>query len=165
MRNQIYKLIVFAPLLLFSCNRHKANIPPRNADNYKLVKGPERCFTAVYQKDSAFLNYKTAPDGKIQGRLIIKYGELEPLAMEKEFYHGEITGKFKKDTLFANYVFANGDGKTIYRNPIALLRRNDKLLLGFGVIINYVGVTWFRDHREINFNRGRFQFVPAECNN
>ena len=164
MKNEIYKLIFLAPLLLFSCNRHK-NIPPVPADSYKLNKNPERCFTAVYQKDSAFLKYKTAPDGKIQGRLTLKYAEPEPMAVAKEFDHGEIKGKFTKDTLFADYIFADGAGKTIYRNPLALLKKDNKLILGFGVTINYLGRTWFRDHHAINFSKSRFQFAPAACNN
>jgi len=164
MKNKIYKLIFLAPLVLFSCNQHK-NIPQVHADSYRLNKNPERCFVAVYQKDSAFLKYKTAPDGNIQGRLTLKYAEPEPMAVEKEFDHGEIKGKFTKDTLFADYVFADGDNKTIYRNPLAMLKKGNKLVLGFGVTINYLGRTWFRDHRAINFNKSRFQFVAAECRN
>ena len=74
------------------------------------------------------------PNHKIQGRLVIKYAELEPDALQKEFYHGEITGKFSRDTLFADYIFADGKNGTLYRNPIALLRKNNKLVLGSGAI-------------------------------
>ncbi len=157
-------LIFLLTALLYSCNHHK-NSPPVHADSYKLNQNPERCFMAFYQKDSAFLKYKTAPDGKIQGRLTIKYAEPEPMAVEKEFDHGEIEGKFTKDTLFADYIFADGADKTLYRNPLALLRKGDKLVLGFGVTINYLGRTWFRDHHAINFNNSRFQFSPGTCDN
>ena len=165
MKNDIYKLIFLIPVFLFSCNHHKKDTTPRNLDTYTLIKNPERCFVAVYQKDSAFLKYKTAPDGKIQGRLIIKYAEPEAMALEKEFYHGDIKGKFTKDTLFADYLFVDGIHKTIYRNPLALLRKDNKLVLGFGVTINYLGRTWFRDHHAISFNNSRFKFAPAACGN
>lgn len=164
MKNEIYKLIFLTPLLLFSCSHHK-NIPSGNMDSYKLLNNPERCFRAIYQKDTAFLKFKTAPDGKIQGKLIIKYAETEPLAQGKEFYQGDIKGKFTKDTLFADYTFTDGDNKTIYRNPLALLKKDNKLILGFGVTVNYLGRTWFRDHHTISFDKSRFQFVAAECSN
>jgi len=158
-------LLFFCSMLLFSCNHGTKNTASRNDGNHKLAENHEQCFTAIYQKDSAFLRFKTMPNGKIKGRLVIKYAEPEPDALEKDFYHGEITGQFKKDTLFADYIFADGANKTVYRNPIALLKKNNKLMLGFGAIENYLGKTWFINHKEINFNRSRFQFLPTECNN
>jgi hypothetical protein len=163
LKNEIYKVILFISLFLFSCNHDTKNTARRTGDNY--IKNPEQCFIAVYRKDTAFLRFKTMPKGKIQGRLVIKYAEPEPNALEKEFYHGEITGKFTKDTLFADYVFADGKNRTLYRNPIALLRINNKLVLGFGAIVNYLGRSWFIHRRAINFNKSRFQFVPTKCNN
>jgi hypothetical protein len=163
LKNQIYNLIFFISVFLFGCNRGTKNTAPQ-PDSYKLIKSPEQCFIAVYQKDSAFLKFKTMPNHKIQGRLVIKYAELEPDALQKEFYHGEITGKFSRDTLFADYIFADGKNGTLYRNPIALLRKNNKLVLGSGAIENYLGKSWFINHKAINFNKSRFQFVPAKCN-
>jgi len=149
-------------ILCFSCN-FENNTVLRNKNSYQLMKGPEQCFNAIFQKDSAFLKFKTTADGKIRGRLIIKYAEPEPLALEKNFYHGEITGKFANDTLFADYFFTNGAHTYLYRNPIALLKKSGKLFLGFGVTVNYLGKTWFPNHSAINFNKSRFQFVPADC--
>jgi len=160
MKNEIYKLLFLISVFLFSCK-----YDTKNDVNYKLIKGPEQCFIAVFQKDSAFLKFKTMPNGEIHGRLVIKYSEPEPRALEKEFYHGEIIGKFTKDTLFADYIFANRAERTVYRNPIALLRKGNKLALGFGAIETYLGRSWLINHKAINFNKGRFQFVPAECNN
>jgi hypothetical protein len=162
-KNEIYKVIFITAVFLFSCNRGTKNPALRTDDNY--FKNAEQCFIAVYQKDSAFLKFKTIQNGKIQGRLVIKYSEPEPNALEKEFYHGEITGKFTKDTLFADFVFADGKNRVLYRNPIALLRKNNKLVLGFGAIVNYLGRSWFIHRQAINFTRSRFQFVPTECNN
>jgi hypothetical protein len=160
MKNEIYKLLFFISVFLFSCNHDT-----KNADDYKLIKGPEQCFVAIFKKDSAFLKFKTMPNGEIHGRLVIKYAEPEPNTLEKEFYHGEIIGKFKNDTLFADYMFADRAERTIYRNPIALLRKNNKLLLGFGAIETYLGRSWLINHKAINFTKGRFHFVPTECNN
>ena len=165
MKNQIYKLVLFIPLFLFSCNHGTKNTALRHEDSYSLIRKPEQCFTAVFQKDTAFLKFKTMPNGKILGKLIIKYGQLEPLAVKKEFYRGDISGQFNRDTLFIDYVFTDRDEKGLYRNPLALLRKNDKLMLGFGATINYLGRTWFRRHQEINFNNSRFQFTPAVCIN
>jgi len=165
MKNEIYTCIFFTSIFLFSCHRNVKNTTQPRDDIYRAIKNPEQCFIAVYQTDSAFLRYKTTPNGKIQGRLVIKYGELEPLALAKEFYHGEITGQFNKDTLFADYVFANGAKPALYRNPIALLKKGDKLVLGFGAYVNYLGRTWLMNHQAINFTKSRFQFAPGECEN
>jgi len=165
MKNDIYTLIFFISMFLFSCNHDTKNTAPHNNDNHKPIENHEQCFLAVCQKDSAFLKFKTMPKGKIQGELVIKYAEPAPNTLEKEFYHGDITGQFKKDTLFVDYIFADGAKTTIYRNPMALLKKNNKLILGFGAIENYLGKTWFINHKEINFNKSRFQFLPTECNN
>ena len=165
MKTEIYKLIFFIPVFLFSCNHDTKNTAAQRGDNYKLINYPEQCFIAIYQKDSAFLKFKTMPNGKIYGRLVLKYAELQSNDLEKEFDHGEIIGQFKKDTLFADYIFADGTKSTVYKNPIALLKKSDKLILGFGAIENYLGKSWFINHKAINFNKSRFQFVPTECNN
>jgi hypothetical protein len=162
MKNEIYRLLFFCSMFLFSCNYGTKKDAPRNGDNYKRMENSEQCFTAIYQKDSAFLKFKTLPNGKIKGSLVIKYAEPEPDALEKDFYHGEVIGQFKKDTLFADYIFTDGAKTTVYRNPIALLKKNNKLILGFGAIENYLGKTWFINHKEINFNRSRFQFLPSQ---
>jgi hypothetical protein len=161
MKNEIYKLILFIAVFLFSCQ----NTAPGSGDNYKRMNYPEQCYLAVFQKDSAFLKFKTMPKGKIYGRLVLKYSEPKPNEVEKEFDHCEIVGRFSKDTLFADYVFADGTKRTLYKNPIALLKKGSQLIFGFGAIENYVGKTWFINHKAINFTRSRFQFSPVECTN
>ncbi|MDB4919669.1 hypothetical protein [Mucilaginibacter sp.] len=165
MKNELYKLIFFISVFLFSCNHDTKNTALRSGDKYKLINYPEHCFIAIYQKDSAFLKFKTMPNGKIYGKLVIKYSERQSNNQEKEFDHGEIIGQFKKDTLFADYIFADGTKRTHYRNPIALLKKGPKLVLGFGAIGYYVGKSWFINHKAINFTRSRFQFLPTECAN
>ncbi len=165
MKNEIYRLMFFISICLVSCNHGTKNAALRNKGDYKLIENHEQCFTAIYQKDSAFLKFKTLPNGKINGRLVIKYADPEPDALEKDFYHGEISGQFKKDSLFSDYIFTDGAKTTVYRNPIALLKKNNKLMLGFGATENYLGKTWFINHKEINFNRSRFQFLQMECDN
>ncbi|BAU55182.1 hypothetical protein [Mucilaginibacter gotjawali] len=161
MKNGLYGLIFLAAVFLSGCGHYAKNAAQQDAENYKLSKSPEQCYLAIYQKDSAFLKYKMMPGGRVLGRLTIKYGELEPLAFEKEFDHGEIKGRFTKDTLFAEYTFADGAKRTVYRNPLAFLKKNDHLMLGFGATENYLGRTWFIHHNLINFTRGRFQFLPV----
>lgn len=164
MKNKTYNLIFLLSVLLFGCRNHAKYKTLVNADDYSLIKQPEQCFTATFEKDSAFFKYKTLPNGKIRGMLTIKYAEPEPLAVEKNFYHGEIKGRFTNDTLFADYIFANGKKMGIYRNPLAFLKKDNKLVLGFGAYVNYLGKTWLMNHQAINFNKGRFQFMPAKCN-
>jgi hypothetical protein len=160
MKNEMYKLIFFISVFLFSCNHDKKIV-----DDYQHIKGPEQCFTAIFQKDSAFLRLKTLPNGGIRGGLIIKYSEPEANELKKHFYHGEIKGRFTKDTLFADYSFTDRTEKTIYVNPIALLRKGNKLMLGYGAIETYLGRSWLMNHKAIIFKNCRFQFLPAECKN
>lgn len=165
MKNRTSRLVFFISMFLFSCNQDSKNAVQRNNGNHKPIENYEQCFIAAYKKDSAFLKLKTMPKGKIQGELVVKYSEPEPNTLEKEFYHGKITGQFKKDTLFADYIFTDGAKKTVYKNPIALLKKNNSLILGFGAIENYLGKSWLINHKEINFNKSRFQFLPTACNN
>lgn len=160
MRNRLFKLIFLISIGLFGCNHGTKNTTSQGGD--ELINSPEHHFIAIFQKDSAFLKFKTMPNGKIQGSLVIKYAEPEPDALEKAFYHGEIIGQFKKDTLFADYIFADGTKSTKYRNPIAFLKKDDQLVLGFGAIENYLGKTWFINHKAINFSKSRFKFIPTK---
>lgn len=160
MKNQIYGCIFCVSALLFGCNNTHTK---KTAQAGQAAVKYEQCYTAVFQKDSAFLQLDTMAQGKVKGHLVIKYGEIVPPAAKKEYYDGEIDGKFTGDTLFADYRFTNAADKGIYQNPVALLKRDGKLLMGSGATENYLGKTWFVNHKAINFDKSRFQFVPGDC--
>jgi hypothetical protein len=148
----VYRYALLISVGVFGC---KYKLTDTESDSYRRIESPEQCFKAIFQKDSAVLKFKTLPNGKILGRLFMKYGEPEPLAKEKNTIAAKSKGQFNKDTLFADYVFTDGSKKTVYKNPLALLRNGDKLMLGFGPTMNYLGHTCFSNTRQsISLNAG-----------
>ncbi len=167
MKNLNYFLASIALVSLLGCNQPKRN-QETNADSVACttsgLKSVKQCYMARFEKDSASLNLNTASNGKVTGRLYIKYHEIEPLALESELNIGEIKGEFKGDTLFADYTFTSGNlNKTQYTNPMAFLRKGDTLIIGVGVIISYLGRSYFDKKRSIDFKRSRFHLKPVDC--
>jgi hypothetical protein len=85
----VYRYALLISVGLFGC---KYKLTDTESGSYRRIESPEQCFKAIFQKDSAVLKFKTLPNGKILGRLFMKYGEPEPLAKEKEYYRDEIKG-------------------------------------------------------------------------
>ena len=122
------------------------------------------CFVALFEKDSASLTLHNAPRGKVTGKLYIRYDEVKEMALESDLNIGTIEGKFKGDTLFADYRFTSGTmNKTIYSNPVALLFKGDTLILGAGTIVNYMGQSLFDRKKPLDFSKSKFHFKPVNC--
>ncbi|MES2267492.1 MAG: hypothetical protein V4520_12075 [Bacteroidota bacterium] len=167
MKNSLYFISAFVWAFLLSCNQGKKE-KAIYIDSVTRLSGHPRpdqqCFVALFEKDSANLRLNNAPDGKVTGQLYIKYHEIKEVAFESELNIGKIAGKFKGDTLFANYTFTSGtQNKTVYTNPIALLCKGDTLILGSGVIITYLGRSYFDKKTPLDFQKSRFRFKPVNC--
>lgn len=116
-----------------------------------------QCFVAVDGADTADLNIKTLKSGKVSGVLTINY-------KEKGKNDGQVEGKFRGDTLFVDYTFKIGtENKTIYKNPLAFLKKDGKLALGVGQIQTTLGRSFFVKGKPISFEKGRFTFAPVDC--
>lgn len=112
---------------------------------------------AIDGKDTADLSIKTMNSGKVKGKLVINYAE-------KGKNDGEIAGAYSGDTLFVDYTFKIGnENKTIYKNPLAFLSKDGKLILGVGQIETTLGRSYFVKGKPISFDKGRFTFAPADC--
>lgn len=161
MKNSNLYFSAVAALLLFSCGQSNQS---DSAQIDSLSKAADTvlstaCYTAKDQSDSASLSLHTAGDGKVTGKLLINYSE-------KGKNEGEIEGTFRGDTLFVDYTFKIGNtNETIYKNPLALLKKDGKLILGVGQIETTMGRSYFVKGKPINFDKGRFIFSPAECGN
>jgi hypothetical protein len=148
---------------MFGCNSPQRN-QGKKIDSVIMPKPIKQCFVARFEKDSASLTLNTASNGKVTGLLYIKYHEIKPMELENELNVGNIEGKFKGDTLFADYTFTSGTlNRTRYTNPIALLRKGDTLIIGAGVINSYMGKSYFDRKRPLDFKRSRFHFKPVIC--
>lgn len=134
-----------AALLATACTQNK----PKEATDSETTS---ECYLAVSNADSAFLSFENV-DGKVNGKLAFNFSE-------KDDSEGVIKGEFKGDTLFVDYTFT-AEG-VLSKNPLAFLRSGNNLEQGHGVILTYLGKTYFKDHSEIKFEDG-FLFEPTEC--
>lgn len=159
MKKTFYFFAFIASLFLFSCNQGTNKNSEKSA-----VNSSDQCYVAIYETDTATLRVKTEADGKVTGDLVIAFGELKPNALEKVLNNGQIAGSFRGDTLFVDYSYTSGSiNKTIFKNPLAFLKKGDKLILGVGDVETYVGKSYFVGDKPINFEIARFQFEPVDC--
>ena len=138
---------------LESCNKNSKTV-----DN-QLLEKPEsvQCYQALYETDTIDLKINTFKNGKISGDMEMKF-----LNMPIKF--GKIAGKFRGDTLFADYTFIQGtNGKVTFKNPIALLKTREKLILGNGQIETYLGASYFVKGKPIDFENVKFKFANVDC--
>ncbi|WP_457289568.1 hypothetical protein [Pedobacter sp. UYP24] len=148
-------LIALLVSTLFACSSTEK--PNSQIVATKLDSANMKCYTAVDGTDTAKLSLITAKDGKITGSLLINY-------LEKGDSEGNVLGKFKGDTLFVDYTFQIGAiNKTFYKNPLAFLKKEDKLFMGVGQIEIFLGKSSFVKDKPINFERGRFVFSSSPC--
>lgn len=116
----------------------------------------KQCYSSSFEGDSAVMNINIIDSNKVEGDLVINYAE-------KPQNKGIVRGEFKGDTLFVDYTFKIGDGKTEFSNPLALLKQGDSLKLGVGQIETAYGRSYFVKGKPINFERGKFNFTPTDC--
>lgn len=115
------------------------------------------CYQALYEKDTIDLTINTLKDGKISGKMVMKI-------YESPTNNGEIKGEFHGDTLFADYSFVQGKkGKKMFKNPIALLKNKDELIMGDGKIENYMGASYFNKNTPIDFEQVKYKFRKVDC--
>jgi len=148
-------------LFIYSCNQGAKKNQESSADNPLLLSN---CYIAVFEKDTAHLKTQTDTSGKIAGDLTMKYGEVQPNSLEKVINVGTIAGEFKGDTLFVDYTHTSGSiNKKGFKNPLAFLKVGENLLLGVGQIETHLGRSYFVKNKPIDFEIGRFKFVPVDC--
>lgn len=115
------------------------------------------CYQALYEKDTIELKMNTLKDGKISGNLIMKI-----LDMPEKI--GKISGEFRGDTLFVDYSFIQGTNeKKTFKNPLAILKRGDTLILGNGKIETYLGRSYFAKGSPIDFDSVKYKFLAVDC--
>lgn len=146
--------ILLTGILLSGCNQNQQK--SNDADTSIIAESKDalamECFEATVGKDSASLKINNL-DGKISGLLNFNF-------FEKDDSNGEIKGEFKGDTLFVDYIF-KAEGR-ISKNPLVFLKKDGKLVQGYGEIKTYLGKTYFTDHAALKFEDG-FTFEPVEC--
>jgi len=154
MKNLGLFCLLLACIGLESCNKN-----PKATDAAALTEKPVsvECYEALYEKDTIDLKINTLSTGKITGEMVMKvFNRAEKV--------GKIAGEFRGDTLFADYSFTQVENdKVMYKNPMALLKRGNELILGNGKIETYLGASYFVKGQPIDFDNVKYKFTTVDC--
>jgi len=75
---------------------------------------------------------------------------------------GDVKGRIKGDTLLGDYVFQHYGMEKWHRAPIALLKRNDQLVMGVGATETFLSKSYFRKGAVIDYDHVKFIFQRTE---
>jgi hypothetical protein len=142
--------------LAYSCSQGGNKQTQNDNDGKNALDTVEQCYTASFEGDSALMNLKIIDSTKVEGELVINYAFKAP-------NNGIVRGEFKGDTLFVDYSFKTGENPAEYANPLAFLRKDGNLQMGVGQIETAYGRSYFVKDKPINFERGKFNFMPVAC--
>jgi hypothetical protein len=115
------------------------------------------CYKAIYEQDTLNLKINTFKNGEVKGDMVMAIENMPKKT-------GEITGKFRGDTLFASYTFIQGTYKEkTFKNPMAFLTRDNQLILGSGKIQTTMGASHFVKGEPIDFDSVKYKFNVVDC--
>lgn len=155
MKKSILYLACMAVPLVYSCTQ--GNNSEKTAAAKVDTTVSSACYLAIDSLDTADLHLNTSSKGKITGDLVINF-------KDKGDNVGKVAGEFRGDTLFVDYTFKIGkENPVVYKNPLAFLKKDGKLILGVGQIETSVGRSYFVKGKPISFDKGRFTFAPVDC--
>ena len=151
--------LLFACIGLQSCKKDQSqkDVETDKAQAEKPVSTV--CYKALYESDTINLTVNTLKNGKINGDMIMKIENMPDKI-------GKIAGEFRGDTLFADYSFIQGTNEKVkFKNPMAFLKRGNKLNLGSGKIETYLGKSYFVKGTPIEFEKVKYKFSIVDCVN
>ncbi|MBC7845390.1 MAG: hypothetical protein H7Y10_02730 [Flavobacterium sp.] len=153
MKNSGLFCLLLASIVLGSCNKKSKDVEVKD-----VVEKPVtvQCYKALYETDTLELKVNTLKSGKITGEMVMK-------VLNKAKKVGKIAGEFRGDTLFVDYSFISGTDKALYKNPMALLKRGNELILGNGKIETYLGTSSFVKGEPIDFDNVKYKFTTVDC--
>lgn len=114
-------------------------------------EGKQFHYRAIKGKDTALLNFIKLEDNRFFGQYEIRYG-----GVSKD--SGEVRGIIVGDTIKGSFYYHPYGGGVLKRYPIALLKRNNQLLMGKGVISVYMGIPSFLKGDTIDYSNPQFVF-------
>ena len=142
-----------------SCKKNEApkDVEMTKAESEKPVS--VACYNALYESDTINLKINTLNNGKITGDMVMKIIDMP----EKV---GKIAGEFHGDTLFVDYTFIQGtNDKKVFKNPMAMLKKGNELILVSGKIETYLGRSYFAKDTPIDFEKVKYKFTTVDCAN
>lgn len=136
-----FSFLLLILIVIVSCNSKE------NKDNYKEV-----FYQAVNDKDTAVLAIKVS-DKRFYGRYEISYYQFGKDS-------GDVRGDIKGNTLTGDFHYISNGGSW-KRIPLALLKKDNKLILGNGVIGTYMNLPCFIQGT-LNYNDPKFVFKEVK---
>lgn len=152
MKNKMILCTLLSGIVLTSCKKEAAPAAP-------IAEKPLQvdCYQALYEKDTVTLILNTLKDGKVSGNMTMK-------EVGNPTKNGDILGEIHGDTLLVDYSFVlDNKDKTTYKNPLALLKKGDELILGNGKIETYLGKTYFVKGQPIDYEKVKYKFTKTDC--
>jgi hypothetical protein len=157
MKNLGLFCLLLACIGLQSCKKNES--PKDVGDTKSQAEEPisVACYKALYENDTIELKINTLKNEKITGDMVMKIIDMP----EKV---GKITGEFHGDTLFVDYTFIQGtNDKKVFKNPMAMLKKDNELILGSGKIETYLGRSYFAKDTPIDFEKVKYRFTTVDC--
>lgn len=143
-------LFILASSIFIACQNNQSSRP--NEDTTIVVAAKQECYSYTKNKDTASLIIISSDH--------IITGELHYKLFEKDSNHGLIKGEMRGDTLVADYTFGSEGSQSI--RQVAFLKKDGKLLEGFGDVTEENGKMVFKDISTLKFG-GAVEFTKANC--
>lgn len=157
MKNLVISCVLLSCIGLQSCKNDEKQKEAEiaKAEGEKVVSA--QCYKAVYEKDTIDLKLNTLKNGKLSGDMVMK---VAPATVRT----GEVAGEFHGDTLFIDYTFKDSANKDkVFKNPMALLKKDKQLILGNGTMQTTMGVTYLVKDKPIDFDQVKYKFNTVDC--
>ena len=139
-------------MIVVSCQNKKTETADTNE-----ITTYDNCYNAVYEKDTLGLKFNTLADGTVEGTMVMTVSDIAKRT-------GIIKGKFRGDTLFANYKFTQGENRiSTYKTPLAFLKKGDKLILGDWDNEIAMDSTYSASGIAIDFDHIKYKFTTVDC--
>ncbi|TRX35785.1 hypothetical protein FNW52_09855 [Flavobacterium sp. ZT3R18] len=157
MKNLALFCLLLTCIVLESCKKNENPKDPGAIKSQSEEPINVSCYKALYESDTVELKINALKNGKVTGDMVMKI-----LDMPKKV--GKINGEFRGDTLFVDYSFYQGaNEKKIFKNPMAMLKKGDELILGSGKIETYLGRSYFAKDTPIDFEKVKYKFTTVNC--
>ena len=141
---------VTKPLLLFAISVIAVLIQGCDSREKKVVR---TSYLAIKGADTAILKLT------ITGTQFIGQYEVNYHGSFKD--SGDVKGAIKGDTLIGDYHFQHYGLEKWFRGPIALLKKDGRLILGTGTLENYLGISYFKKGAPIDYSAPKFIFQKS----
>lgn len=116
----------------------------------KRGKETQVSYRAINKNDTAALDL-TFYDQAFYGKLVINFG-----CTFKD--SGDVNGIVKGDTLKGTYYFRHVGTAKRERHPIALLKKDGKLIMGVGTMEIYMNMRFFKKSEPIDYTNVKYIF-------